>query len=498
MRCHTLTLRAGQTGRLAFSITPEGDYALTGAVRSEGQDIPLEADGTDLLIPALPPGLHLIEARANGCTVMYGGLEVLPSPLADASGEVAWAVNADLAETIAAISVTLTEGPQGPQGEKGDQGEPGPQGEKGDQGEPGPAPTEAQVQQAVENALYQGAETTLSTPEGTGSSNAHYMELDAQHVPAGRLSSISIMARTSGANPSTYSYIGLWELGTDGTTWSYLGSSTNAPGQSRGTAAAWQFDGVILHGRRLRLLAQASPSGDFASSNALGLSVSPTPSGDTSQYTYNSTEYAYLPELTFRYSPLADVTISTQTASLAMENGSMGIGTDVSQYRYPIFYNEDGSRNDYNPVTNPGGSVFTLYDYFAAGYDIFPSATLSHILSAATPYIHKPASIDQLQIQASANSVWKHGRMLVIDLSLVAADLGTGLCIADLFGSSLPEGPLSMPVLFYYPGAGTEAKLYGGPGFDVSGGEVRLMAGLAGLLTLYKGNVWLHISEQFH
>lgn len=303
MHCHTLTLRAGQTGRLTFSITPEGDYALAGAVRAEGKDATLTANGVDLFIPALPPGLHLLEVRANGRTVMYGGLEVLPSPMEDASGEVAWAVHADLAETIASISITLTEGPQGPQGEKGEQGDPGPQGERGEQGEPGPAPTDEQVRQAVENALYI-ASTGRSTPEGTDNSNVHCIELDAQHVPIGKLSSLTLHARTA-SNPSTYSYLGLWELGEDGATWEYLGSSTNAPGQSKDAPSTWLFGGITLHGRTLRILPQTEPSSEYATGPVLGLRVSVAPEGDASRYIYNNSSYAYLPQLTLSYTPPA-------------------------------------------------------------------------------------------------------------------------------------------------------------------------------------------------
>lgn len=153
---------------------------------------------------------------------------------------------------------------------------------------------------AVADALTDWVGATLATPTGNEASNAHYIELDAQHVPTGRLESISIQARPSGGNPSTYSHLGLWEQEDNGD-WAYRGSSANAPGQAAGAAAVWNFAGVTLHGRRLRILPQASPSNNFATGPTLGLCAKVSPSGDTSKYVYNNTDYAYLPQLTISY-----------------------------------------------------------------------------------------------------------------------------------------------------------------------------------------------------
>ncbi len=119
-------MKHGQTGRLIFNVTAaEGtDTTLMGAVLAAGRSVPMEQDEADgLLVPALPPGVYLMEVRCGGACVLYGELEVLRSPLGLEAGAVAWSVDVDLSEPLAVVNVTLNEGPRGPKGEKGEKGE---------------------------------------------------------------------------------------------------------------------------------------------------------------------------------------------------------------------------------------------------------------------------------------------------------------------------------------------------------------------------------------
>ncbi len=147
-------------------------------------------------------------------------------------------------------------------------------------------------------AIYEEVQAESATPAGTANATCQYIELDAQHVPQGMLQSVSLRCR-SGNNPSTFSYLAVWELGEDGETWSYLGSSTNAPGQAANTTKVWEFaeGGVSLAGRKLRILAQAERSGVWEAARQLGVRTGTPQAGDATKVYYNGTGYAYLPEL---------------------------------------------------------------------------------------------------------------------------------------------------------------------------------------------------------
>lgn len=119
-------MTAGQSARLTFSFDlPEGmeQLPLIGALTVRNQRVPMQADGDSaLIIPPQPPGVHLAEVRAGGTCILYGHIEVLPSPLGDESGTQDYSISVDMTTDALSVNVTLTEGPQGP---------PGPQGEPG-------------------------------------------------------------------------------------------------------------------------------------------------------------------------------------------------------------------------------------------------------------------------------------------------------------------------------------------------------------------------------
>lgn len=156
----------------------------------------------------------------------------------------------------------------------------------------------AQVAGMVESAIHEFVPAERSTPAGTANATCQYIELDAQHVPQGRLLSVSLRSR-NGGNPAAGSYMAVWELGADGVSWSYLGSSTNNPAQTMNTVKTWEFaEEVSLAGRKLRILAQAERSNVWEAGPQLGMRTIPTPDGDGTRCFNNGSGYAFLPELT--------------------------------------------------------------------------------------------------------------------------------------------------------------------------------------------------------
>lgn len=123
------TLTAGQSGRLLFNFTlPEGadTPALRGALMVQGQRVDMENTQADMLtIPALPAGVYLTEVRAAGVCVLYGHVEVLPSPLFEDSGMAAYRVDVDNTTDVLQVSLSMVEGIPGMQGAQGEQGEKG-------------------------------------------------------------------------------------------------------------------------------------------------------------------------------------------------------------------------------------------------------------------------------------------------------------------------------------------------------------------------------------
>ena len=141
------SLTAGQSGRLLFDFTlPEGAEkpALRGALMVHGERVDMEGTQEDMLtIPSLPAGVYLTEVRAAGVCVLYGHVEVLPSPLFGEEGLATYRVAVDNTTDVLQVNITMLEGMPGPQGE---QGPAGPQGPKGDTGATGPQGESGQKQ----------------------------------------------------------------------------------------------------------------------------------------------------------------------------------------------------------------------------------------------------------------------------------------------------------------------------------------------------------------
>lgn len=114
------SLTAGQSGRLLFNFTlPEGTAKpnLRGALMVHGERVDMESTQEDMLtIPALPAGVYLAEVRAAGMCVLYGHVEVLPSPLFGEEGLAAYRVDVDNTTDVLQVSLSMLEGLTGPQG----------------------------------------------------------------------------------------------------------------------------------------------------------------------------------------------------------------------------------------------------------------------------------------------------------------------------------------------------------------------------------------------
>ena len=102
---------------------------LVGALMVHGQRVDMVRESEDrLLIPVCPPGVYLAEVRAAGVCVLYGHVEVLPSPLYEQDGVVCYTIDVDAKTDVLAVSLSMVEGIPGPRGEQGIQGERGLQG----------------------------------------------------------------------------------------------------------------------------------------------------------------------------------------------------------------------------------------------------------------------------------------------------------------------------------------------------------------------------------
>lgn len=114
------TLTAGQCGRLLFDFTlPPGAEtpALRGALMVHGERVDMEGTQEDMLvIPALPAGVYLAEVRAAGMCVLYGHVEVLPSPLSGEEGLATYRVDVDNTTDVLQVNIAMLEGLTGPQG----------------------------------------------------------------------------------------------------------------------------------------------------------------------------------------------------------------------------------------------------------------------------------------------------------------------------------------------------------------------------------------------
>ena len=184
------TLTAGQSGRLLFTFTlPEGTAKpnLRGALMVHGQKVDMQVgDDDSLTIPPLPAGVYLAEVRAAGMCVLYGHVEVLPSPLFEDSGMAAYRVDVDNTTDVLQVSLSMVEGIPGMQGAQGEQGVKGDTGASAYQlavqyGYPGTEAEWIAELQGAQAAAAQAKESALQASSRATNADAS-AELASEHA----------------------------------------------------------------------------------------------------------------------------------------------------------------------------------------------------------------------------------------------------------------------------------------------------------------------------
>jgi len=178
----------------------------------------------------------------------------------------------------------------------------GEQGEQGIQGNPGKdADMNEIVSRAVTEITTSSYEIKCSTTvTGTDNAEFYWCEINASHIPTGRLTSLSMLCRNASGKTMTTSacYLGIWELDDAGEP-VLLGVSSNATAQTIGQATNWAFDNIPLSGRTLRLcLLSTQESGWMVDNLCFGARVSPC---EDSCCLVLTTPHAYLPQIQFTY-----------------------------------------------------------------------------------------------------------------------------------------------------------------------------------------------------
>lgn len=264
MTHHILTLRAGQTGRLRVTVTePLGaDTSLAGAVCVSGVHRPMQLAGDDLLIGAMPPGMWLYEVRCGGATVLYGHIEVAPSPLADATGEVGWQIDADLTADVAAVTVTLAEGLPGRDGAPGRDGRDGVDGATPEIGEAGTWVISGVDTGRPSVVTIDHAEHTAAlTPAAGLADNYEAQGWQMTVAESGVVTDIAVEARDNREiiRPGPR-WIKLWIL--DAGVRYHLATSSEARTQAIGQTAVWPIPDVRVEaGQTLVITVHDTPDG---------------------------------------------------------------------------------------------------------------------------------------------------------------------------------------------------------------------------------------------
>ena len=258
-----ISLRAGQTGIIAFASADGTSLAdLRGAVSVQGQTVELTREADRLIIPpTLAPGLHLMEVRAAGLTIIYQHVEVLPSPLGAAPGSVSYEVSV---ATTPVLSVTVS-APQGPAGANGKDGRDGQDGKDGaiftpavswdgtlswsnDRSLPNPEAVNIRGPRGADGAA---TDVSTATPEGTediASINIVIFSRRYTPRPGAKILQVRLPFRVSlpsGGFVSTPYYLYLF-IETITGEWHHLATSDNAIAQVLDTEGVWNFTDLAL------------------------------------------------------------------------------------------------------------------------------------------------------------------------------------------------------------------------------------------------------------
>ena len=258
-----ISLRAGQTGIIAFASADGTSLAdLRGAVSVQGQTVELTREADRLIIPpTLAPGLHLMEVRAAGLTIIYQHVEVLPSPLGAAPGSVSYEVSV---ATTPVLSVTVS-APQGPAGANGKDGRDGQDGKDGaiftpavswdgtlswtnDSSLPNPDAVNIRGPRGADGAA---TDVSTATPEGTADlASVNIVIFSRRYTPrpGAKILQVRLPFRVSlpagGFVPTPY-YLYLF-IETITGEWHHLATSDNAIAQVLDTEGVWNFTDLAL------------------------------------------------------------------------------------------------------------------------------------------------------------------------------------------------------------------------------------------------------------
>lgn len=295
---YPLSLRAGQVGTITV-LFAEGTEpgAIHGAIRIDRVDHPLEVEDNLVRLPAAPVGLHLLELRVSGRSVIYQHLEVTPSPLGETPGAEAWVLTVSGQEVLH-VTISTPAGPQGRQGEpgpKGEKGDTGPQGEQGDTGPQGPQGAtgpqgpkgeDADPAEVAERMVSMLAtEKRVQGPDGSDNANITWFQLGAAYLPQEgiTLSSFGYRCRGNAGNMAAEAlYLGVWEQDESGN-FVRLGASADVQVQGPGLDMLWHFipGEVKLSGRPIRLVLLPTRDAGWTTTYGMGVRSSNTDEPDT-------------------------------------------------------------------------------------------------------------------------------------------------------------------------------------------------------------------------
>ncbi len=136
------------------------------------------------------------------------------------------------------------------------------------------------VNEEVVNELNSANITTITTPDPTATQQAKFIQLSAEHTTIGKLDHITIDTKHS-PTTNVNSYLLVWEMDEVGG-WAYCGTSHNNPRIQNGQSVHYDFRGVELHGRPIRLALVPTQEGGWPLDSFVPFLVSclPATTGD--------------------------------------------------------------------------------------------------------------------------------------------------------------------------------------------------------------------------
>lgn len=136
------------------------------------------------------------------------------------------------------------------------------------------------VNEEVIQELNTATVTTFSTPEGTGTQLAKFVQISGEHTTLGRLDHITLDTRPN-VTTEVNSYLLVWEQDETGG-WSYCGTSHNNPRLQNAQPVHYDFRGVEIHGRALRLALVPTQEGGWQPDTFVPFTIfcSPATTGD--------------------------------------------------------------------------------------------------------------------------------------------------------------------------------------------------------------------------